>query len=422
MGTALIKKNLGVLTSFIRGHQDTALVMAIGLLKLLFLIIFFTFCENMLWARHIHVDVWGWRDFFNNCLEGLTPYVDFSKEYPHLAGYFFWGLSKIFTHANEYFLEFHAGLMWVLDLANTWLFIQILRFHQIKRIWVALLLFQFNLTYLLLGPFRFESLLLIFILGGYLAQLRSRPLIATFIWSLGFHIKWVPAFFIAVRDVRLFFTEKKRKTALYSMLIFILVTVFIFGGAILFDELKNGNMELALNPYWFHIHRPIYWDTLIGVIVLWWGYMPWEKWLSIGSLLLMTVFIFYPRKMSFERKVVLICAAALIFNRVYSTQFHMWFYPFFIILMLRPEMKKYFASGLALFISLDLLNIIVYPFSFTQILLEIGEFNEYTARLGGVGTWIFSGAIVLRAILIGVLMHWIFTTQFDENSEIRKTI
>jgi hypothetical protein len=105
----------------------------------------------------------------------------------------------------------------------------------------------------------------------------------------------------------------------------------------------------------------------------------------------------------FEYKGVLLCVAAIVFNRIYSAQFNLWFYPF-LLLGLAEEKTPRLARILGLAVALDLLNVVVFPLSFTLAFAEMGGFSPYAAVLGG-GPWtmVFSVAIVARAVLLVVL-------------------
>ena len=100
---------------------------------------------------------------------------------------------------------------------------------------------------------------------------------------------------------------------------------------------ETGSLANWLAPYVFHIKRPLYWDTLLGVGQIWLGPLPWERYAGLWSLVLMLAAVAVRPRMSIEYKGVLICLAAVFFNRIYSTQFNLWFYPFLILGLLGDE-------------------------------------------------------------------------------------
>jgi hypothetical protein len=106
--------------------------------------------------------------------------------------------------------------------------------------------------------------------------------------------------------------------------------------------------------------------------------------------------------MPIEAKGVLICLAAIVFNRIYSTQFNLWFYPLLILAALGAGEARRNAL-LLLMVLLDLLNVLVFPTTFTPAVAEMGGFFPFAARHGGPWTIAFSWMIVARALVIVAL-------------------
>ena len=40
---------------------------------------------------------------------------------------------------------------------------------------------------------------------------------------------------------------------------------------------ETGSIANWLAPYLFHLRRPLYWDTLLGVGQIWLGRLPWSN-------------------------------------------------------------------------------------------------------------------------------------------------
>jgi len=118
---------------------------------------------------------------------------------------------------------------------------------------------------------------------------------------------------------------------------------------------------------------------------------------------------------------VLICIAMLIFNRVYSTQFNLWFYPFLFV-MLADKSQRESMKLLVLIFTLDVVNLLVYPFGFAGAYAEMGgTFGVLLAReLGSGWSILFSVGIVLRALILG-LLAWILIKLPDSSLEPRST-
>lgn len=123
--------------------------------------------------------------------------------------------------------------------------------------------------------------------------------------------------------------------------------------------------------------------------------------LSLGLVL----FVLLARPaMRLEAKAVLVCLAGLAFNRFYSTQFHLWFYPFLIALVLtNPDLLR--ARRLAVVaVVLDVLNVFVYPVALAYAYTEMGGFAVLgAAARGGPWTVAFTGGVILRVAAVCVL-------------------
>lgn len=351
------------------------------------------------------VDVWGWLEFWDRCRQGLVPYVDFTKEYPAGAGLLYWALAPLVPRegAAEILLA-HGTVMAVADAVNAGLFCLAASRLAPRRAPLLTALFALNLTSVLLTPFRFESVLVTALLLGLLAEQRGRTHLATACWSVAAALKWFPVFFIAARDLHDAFVHGRRRQWLRSAAILggVLAAVnlpFLFLG-----WLERGSLDQWLATYAFHVRRHLYKDTVLGVVELWLGPFPPERWASHLSGALVLLALWRGRRLPVERSAVLLCAAALLLNRVYSPQFHLWFYPFLLLAAASAPARE--ARGLlGLFVGLDLLNAVVYPLSFALALPEVGGHLDagMGPRSGGPWTVVFTLAILARAALLTVL-------------------
>jgi len=208
-------------------------------------------------------------------------------------------------------------------------------------LWWPLLFFQLNATCLILSPFRFEALLVFFVLCGYFFHLKNKSFHASIAWGLGFNVKWFPAFVEFMRDTLLW-----RKGTLPKRTIIISAAAFSAAAlapnliTAVFAYLQNGEIKNLLYPYLYHLKRPLYFDTLLGVWSIWY-YTPLIEAFAdkISLAFMLAVCLFKPRQ-SLEIKIILLCVAMLLFNRVYSTQFHLWFYPFLILFILPGQIMR----------------------------------------------------------------------------------
>src|SRR5262249_6851687 len=124
---------------------------------------------------------------------------------------------------------------------------------------------------------------------------------------------------------------------------------------------------------------------------------------GLWTLVLMVAAIVVRPRMGVEYKGVLVRLAAVFFNRIYSTQFNLWFYPFLILGLLQdsPARQRRVVRASAI---LDLLSVIVYQLSFAGAVAEMGGFFPFAERAnGGPWTAVFSAAIVARTLVVVVL-------------------
>jgi hypothetical protein len=259
-----------------------------------------------------------------------------------------------------------------------------------------------NLTALLLSPLRFEGWVVLLALLGYLFHEKGRPSLAAFFWSLGCALKWFPALLIAAQEWKAF-SEGKRTQWIRTGCVFLGVSVALnlpFAAA---DYVLRGSLREWLSPYLFHLQRPLYWDTLLGVGELWLGPLAFERYGSLWTLALVLLALLVHPRMGVARKGTVVFAAALLLNRVYSAQFNLWFYPFLLLSLVGPE-ETLDLGLLLLFAFTDLLNVLVYPVSFVGAFAEVGGFAPGRAvERGSVWMVVFSAAIAARTVALLLL-------------------
>lgn len=378
-----------------------ALLLLVGLARLAAVALALGPLWDTAWMSHLVQDIRTWEGFFAQARAGGVPYVDFSKEYPVGAGVLYWLMSALVVPGDlRQTVRVHALVMAAIDLVNVGLAYRLLRDRAPRRAFALALLLALNPTAVVLGPVRFESAVVTFVLVGCALHRRERPLLAVLAWSLGCWLKWFPAFFIAAQEYRALLLGGKRWRWLLAGGVFLAVAAAVNGPFLLAAGARHGSFEAFLAPYRFHVQRPLYWDTLLGVGQLWLGALPWERQASLWTLGLVLLALLVRPRLALEPKGVLMCLAAIVFNRIYSTQFHLWFHPF-LLLAAASEPPRRFRALLALFVSLDLVNVLVFPFSFSRTLQEIPGFFPLAARVSpGPWTAVFSAAIVARTALV----------------------
>jgi len=386
------------------GRELVAALVATAVGRVLVLTLGLTDFWDTAFVSHMVQDLRTWLDFLAKARQGLIPYVDFSKEYPVLAGALYWAMAPFVRPWDlRQTVLVHGLVMASVDLVNTALAYALFREKNPERALSFTLLFSLNLTTLLLSPIRFESVLVLFVLLGYRAHARGRPLWAVTWWSAGFWLKWVPAFFIAAQEWRALVVEGRRWRWLATLAVFCGVALVLNLPFALAAGLTGGSLAPLIAPWKFHVQRPLYWDTLLGVGQIWLGPLPWERygsWWTLGFVVL--VLVLRP-SLPLESKGTLLCIAAIVFNRIYSAQFHLWFYPFLLLGLIGDEGRR-FRTILRLGMALDLLNVVVFPLAFTLGLAEMDGFAPYAAvQSGGPWTVVFSAAIIARAAVLVAL-------------------
>jgi hypothetical protein len=355
-------------------------------------------------VSHLVQDIRTWREFFAETQAGAIPYVSLTKEYPVLGGILYWLMSP-FVRPDDLrqTIVVHAAFMGVADLINAALLYKLARQIAPRWAFAATLVLSLNLTAIVTAPVRYESWITTFVLLGYMAHRRRRFRWAAFFWSIGCGLKWYPAFFIAAQEWRLLAVERRRWHWLGAGAVFLAVTAALNVPFAVLCLRETGSLANWLAPYVFHVKRPLYWDTLLGVGQIWLGPLPWERYAGLWSLVLMLAAVVVRPRLPIEYKGVLVCLAGVFFNRIYSTQFNLWFYPFLILGVLADDDERRRRHIAITFLVLDVLNVVIYPLSFAGAVAEMGGFFPGAAREGGRWTIVFSAAIALRTALVAVL-------------------
>jgi hypothetical protein len=402
--------------SLLRDRGLWTVVLLTAAIRAALIAVAITFCWDQWWLKHLLVDVSNWGKFLLQSERGMIPYVEFSVEYPVGAGLLYWLLRPvIFLEDFRRAVIAHAAVMTAVDLLNAGLLYKLIRDVRPDRARVLTLLFTLSFTALVLSPPRFDSIVVLFVLLGLLAHRQDRPLWATLFWSLGALVKWYPAVLIAVQELRALRVEGRKGQWLRSGLIFAGVTIAVNAPFVILSYALRGNLDAWAYPYRFHMQRPLYWDTLLGVGQLWLGPLSFEKYASLVSLVLLAAVLLARPAMSLEYKATLACIAGLVVNRVYSPQFHLWFYPL-LLLGMAQEVGPAFRRLLATYVTLDVLNVIVYPITFAHTMLEV-QTKPYAARLtGGLWTVLFSATIVVRTFCLIALARALFRSAVAERA------
>jgi hypothetical protein len=309
-------------------------------------------------------------------------------------------------------LVVHGSIMLVADVVAAGLAWACFRMISPAHAVAATLALALNLTSLTHAPFRFESVLLVFVLAGWRAHLAGRPLRAAAWWSLGTWVKWFPALLLLLQELRA--RAHGAATWRRAAVVFAAAAVAVNAPFLVAGWIRHGSVEHWLHPYWFHAHRPVYWDTPYGLWQLWVGPVPWPRLGSMASLALVLAALVSRPRAALEGKAVLLCLAALPLNTFYSPQFHLWFYPFLVALVLREPDRRRARMLAAAAVLLDLTSAVVYPFALAYAYTEMGGFAVGAAAArAGPWTVVFSVAVLLRVCAVGGLaaLVWRWSTR-----------
>jgi hypothetical protein len=336
--------------------------------------------------------------------------VDVTKEYAVGVGLLYWAMTPLMSLAGgdgHVILLIHAVLSSGMDVVNAVLLYTILREINSRRAMRLAMLFVVLPTGLVLYPQRFESYVIATVLLGYWCHRRRHPLWAAFFWTLGCWLKWFPAFFIAAQELRAIVIERRRWQWLKVAGVFVGVSLALNLPVILASLAKYGNIDNWLYPYRFHAGRGVTGNTILGVAQMWLGELRWSDYSGAWTLALVLAALVVKPSLRIEYRCILICIAMLVLNRIYSTQFNLWFYPF-VILAVAQETSSRRRGLLTILLILDVLNVLVYPLSYVMSLREIGTFSPLAAaHSGGVWTFVFSAAVVVRGAMLVVLAGFV---------------
>jgi hypothetical protein len=380
--------------------------------KLLVMLLLVTALKHSRVVYHLKYDLSTWREFFDNIARHRIPYVDFSREYPVGAGVLYWTMAPLFIHVGEQQAVLaHAAVMAAFDVLNAGIFYVLARSVSPTRALAGTLVWSLSLTSTILSPLRFEAVLVTTLLIGYDLHRRGRNMAAAALFSLGATIKWFPAFLFVAQELKTYYGSSRRDVWWRSALVFGAVQIIANAPFLIASELRHHDIHAWLETYLYHVDRPLSVDTLLGMTQLWIGYIPWERQLAPATLTLLALTLLVRPRLPLTQKAVLLTIAMLICNRIYSPQFNLWFYPFLILTMLRSP-RAQMLQLLALYVALDICNVLAYPLAFSPALDEMGSFAVYNAaEHGRAWTLVWSASIVLRCcLLLGIarlMLKWL---------------
>jgi hypothetical protein len=352
-------------------------------------------------ARNLIGDVDGWFRFVIGVRTGFVPYVDVPREYPVGASLLYLGLGYAAdTWRTAHFMAWHGALMAAFDAVNAVLFLSLARSRSPRRALPLTLLFCLNPTALLLSPVRFESCMVTTLLLGLRAAGRGQAQRAGLALSIGTWLKWFPALLMPATQAEAERRGAPRRSRLMVVATFLWVALALNLPLVLGVWERTGSIRPWLDTYRFHVARRLAPDTVLGVAQFWLGPLSIERWASLWSAVALLAALAWGLRRGVEASAVMAGIAILVLNRLYSPQFHLWFYPF-LLLLAAVQPPRAFVRLIAAWAVLDLLNAAIYPFLFE---LAKQELIEWPLRLpvarSGAWTIAFAAAVVARSLVL----------------------
>jgi hypothetical protein len=386
------------------GHREEVAVVAATVLARATMLAWLchAYVHDSALARNLFGDVDSWFRFVIGVRIGFAPYVDLPREYPVGASllYVMIGLLDRRNHRIWRFMAWHGAVMAALDVVNALLFLALARERSPRRALPLTLLFSLNATAVLLSPVRFESAIVTTLLLGLRAAGRGRAARAALPLSLGTWLKWFPALLMPAAQAQSERQGAPPRSRLAVAGTFAWVALALNGPLLVGVWVRTGSIKAWLDTYRFHVARPLAPDSVLGAAQLWLGPLSVERWASAWSAIALVLALWWGLRRGMEASAVMAGAAILVLNRLYSPQFHLWFYPF-LLLLAAAQPPRVFARLLAAWAALDLMNAAVYPFLFEAAKTELRDWPRVLPAVApGPWTAWFTSVVVARSVVL----------------------
>lgn len=353
-------------------------------------------------TEHYARDMDTWFDMFKKLGKGIYPIIDYEKEYPSGAVALYLLLSAFYNSKNQ-FIIFHGLFMLVVYLIS---FIYLLKLTH--KIW-AILIYCFSPTIFILNHVRFDIVPVTLVLAGFYYYKKGYLYLPSILLGIAASIKWFPMFMIIAMGIEQIIHYKNPRQAIKIFFISFMAYAVIDMPFITLNLIKYGNIQNWLSTYTARVWQAPYSDTLISLLRIFHEIeLPniYPTLITLGLLLLVTIL---PHPRNAMPRYVLYCLAFLLFNKIYSPQFHFWFLPLLLIYIAQTSRSGF---GFIIVILLEILNIAIYPFSFSLIIRDLGNFSLGT--LFPIPSFnIFTVSIILRAIILLYLIIYIYKTSIS---------
>ncbi len=363
---------------------------ALLFLAQLVLTIIFLQSHNPVWRGHLEVDVYN---YYTKQVEVFLQSFSFinlqnNEILPGTLIFLFTPLLfNLFGTASLTYLNYLMSFL----LVNILLLFLHLYLYFSQRPLINSYLYLILL--LALGPillFRFELMVSLLVLLGFLAYKKKKTYLSFFLLGFAVSLKVYPIIFLPYLLLLLFFKKQYKKIFLSLSFFFIALMAAALSFFIL-----GGNLEQLATSLSFHAKKPISIESTYGVVLTAkslltagkppaliggygvWGIVDrlnnsvWLNWYWIFSLLGFYIFLYFKNFFHLQVKAgifMLLGILFLIFSKNLHPQYLFWFMSFIPLL---KTSKKYFFDYLIIFfiaVIIALINQFIYPILYSQFL------------------------------------------------------
>lgn len=383
------------------GSKKVLLVLITIAILLKIGVILFTY-QN--YGRNVYVghyarDLDCWFDMFSKIEKGMIPLVDFPKEYSGGAILLNWGLSFFYSSPHQFILVY-GFFMFLIDMATAVVLWKILRLEKRGNAYVILALYLFLPTILILNHVRWDIVPVFFAILAYYYWRKGKIAVPAILLGIGASMKWFPAFLVIGFFLNEVFIKRRFRKGAGQVFISLATFVAMEVPFLLLNRLRGNDLSNWTGSYTVNYSFRTGADTLPGIIQILSDIRFSSGFLFGISLVFFLLVVLLHSKRNVPSNYVLYCLSFLLFNKIYSPQFHIWFVPFLLLCLPDKGYWRFWNKGPELgipaILAFEIVNMLVYPFSFTWFLQDAGSFT-YAPFLS---VKIFSSAIILRAFLI----------------------
>ena len=378
------------------------IVIIIGIAVLLKIgIILFTYHNygSNIYVWHYARDFDVWFDAFGKIDEGLIPLVDFPKEYPSGAVVLYWALSHLYSEPRQFIL-LYGIFMFLVDMAVAVVLWKICRIEKNGNASAIVLAYLFLPTVLILNHVRFDIVPVFLMILAYYYWRKGKFVGPAILLGLAISLKWFSVFAVIAIFLNEIATGQRLRRAIGRAAISITAFAVVDMPFLLLNYFRGTDFTHWTASYSEQYGRTVCVDTLAGMAQMLFDVTVSSKLIFGITLISFLLIVLLHNKKNVSSNYVLYCFSFLLFNKIYSPQFHIWFLPFLLLCLPAEGYWRFWNKGPeigipAIFI-FEIVNMLVYPFSFTWFLQDVRSFTYADV----LSVKIFCCSIVLRALFL----------------------